>query len=157
LFGELMYTAANLHGALPHWFELEGVTPLFAGSQLLEDGGTFVGQLVYVLIDALMNSIVGLTVLVILRKLLRINSVAMFLFVIMGVFIKLVGENLPVELVSRVIYSVLAVFCLVRIGLLSYAFAFLTMTWLVYSPVTWDISRWYAGRGAATVFVVLAM
>ena len=157
LFGVLMYTAANLHVALPHWFALEGVTPLFAGSQPLEDGWTFVGQLVYLLIGALMNSIGGLTALVILRKLIRNKSVAILLFALMGVFMTLVGENLPVELVSRVLYSVLAVFCLVRIGLLSYVFAFLTMTWFVYSPVTWDISRWYAGRGAATVFVVLAM
>jgi len=157
LFGVLMLTAATLYETLPHWFSVKGVTPIFIGSPPLEEGLTFAGHLFDRLIDTFMYSIGGLTFLVILWRLTRSKAVAITVFGLAGIFIHLLGENLPLEFVSQLVRSVLVIVCLTRFGLLSLVFAVCTLNTLLYSPVTWDISRWYAGRGAAAVLVVLAL
>jgi serine/threonine-protein kinase len=157
LFGVLMLTAATLYEALPHWFSVKGVTPIFIGSPPIEEGLTFVGYLFNWLIDTLMYSIGGLTLLVILWRLTRSKAVAITVFCLVGIFIHLIGENLPVEFVSQLVRSVLVIVCLTRFGLLSLVFAVCTFNTLLYSPVTWDITRWYAGRGAVALLFVLAL
>ena len=157
LFGILMLIAATLYEALPHWFSVKSVTPIFIGSPPIEEGLTFVGYLFNWLIDTLMYSIGGLTFLVILSRLTRSKVVAITVFGLVGILIHLHGENLPIEFASELVRSVLVIVCLTRFGLLSLAFALCTFNTLLYSPITWDLSRWYAGRGAAAVLVVMAL
>jgi serine/threonine-protein kinase len=157
LFGVLTLTAATLPKALPHWLAIKGVTPIFIGSPPLEDGLTFVGFLISNLINILMDSVGSLTVLVILWRLTRSKTVAIIVFGLLVMSTYLIGENLPVEFASQLVRLVLVIVCLTRFGLLSLAFALCTFNTLLYSPVTWDLSRWYAGRGATGLLVVLAL
>jgi serine/threonine-protein kinase len=157
LFGVLALTAATLPKALPHWLAIKGINPIFTGSPPLEDNLTFVGLLILNSIDVIMNSVGFLTVLVILWRLTRSKTAAIIVLGFLGISIHLIGENLPVEFASQLVRSVLVIICLTRFGLLSLAFALWSFDTLLYSPVTWDISRWYAGRGAAAMLVVLAL
>ena len=157
LFGVLALTAATLPKALPHWLAIKGINPIFTGSPPLEDNLTFVGLLISNSIDVIMNSVGFLTVLVILWRLTRSKTAAIIVLGFLGISIHLIGENLPVEFASQLVRSVLVIICLTRFGLLSLAFALWSFDTLLYSPVTWEISRWYAGRGAAAMLVVLAL
>jgi hypothetical protein len=97
-----------------------------------------------------------LFVLFLLRALLRKEWVAAVAWVLLfTIFFPLSPD--PVGLVGALIFSSLAVFVMIRYGLLALVANFMVVSILQNSPLTTQVSSWYAGISLAGILLIAAM
>jgi hypothetical protein len=76
-----------------------------------------------------------------------------FLFILLNVS----GENLAIEIPFAVLMATILVFVVLRFGLVAVAVAGVVSSLLRLSPITFDFSRWYAGRSLFALAVVFGI
>ena len=96
----------------------------------------------------------ALFVLFLLRILLRKQWAAA---VAWAVLFTVLGSNDPTGWVSASIFSCLAVFVMIRFGLLALAVNFIVFNILQHFPLTTQGSAWYAGIGLTGILLIAAM
>jgi hypothetical protein len=97
-----------------------------------------------------------LFVLFLLRALLRKGWVAAVAWVLLfTIFFPLTPD--PVGLVGALIFSSLAVFVMIRFGLLALVANFMVVSILQNSPLTTQMSSWYAGISLTGILLMSAM
>ena len=110
------------------------------------------------LATALGIPLVILFVLFLLRALLRQEWAAAVAFVLFFTVFGVAGSpSAPVALVTRLIINGLAVFMLIRFGLLALVAAFVFGEFLEFFPLTTQGSAWYAGISLAGILLMAAM
>jgi hypothetical protein len=99
-----------------------------------------------------------LFVLFLLRALLRKEAVAAFAFVLLFTVLFSAGSQFdPVVLVTQLVFWVLAVFLLMRFGLLAWAVQGIFDNLLEQYPLTTHGSAWYAGISLAAILLMAAI
>jgi hypothetical protein len=96
----------------------------------------------------------ALFVLFLLRVLLRKEWAAA---VAWAVLFTLLASTDPTGLVSAAIFSCLAVFVMIRFGLLALVFNFIVFNIMQRFPLTTQGSAWYAGIGLTGILLIVAM
>jgi hypothetical protein len=102
--------------------------------------------------------VVGLSavfVLLLLRLLLRREWLAVSGFVLLtSVAFMIASEHWWITLASNAVLNALFTLLLMRAGLLATVVAFYVSGLFIVFPVTWELSRWYAGGGVAALLVL---
>jgi hypothetical protein len=110
------------------------------------------------LIGAPIFWLAALFVLVLLRALLRKEWAAAVAWVLLfSVFSTARSEFVPVDLVGTLIFFALAVFCLIRFGLLTLVTNYVLYGVLQTFPLTTQRSAWYAGISLAGIMLMAAI
>jgi hypothetical protein len=111
------------------------------------------------LFGALFVSLAFLFVLFLLRALLRKEWAAAVVWVLLFTIIEAAGRpsSPPVVLVTWLIGNSLAVFLLIRFGLLAFVASQFFNNLLSNFPLTTQISSWYAGLSLAGILLMAAM
>jgi serine/threonine-protein kinase len=135
--------------ALPYFFDIAGRAPMNSFEFTLTLRGPrhllsalFDFQVKSVLDAMAVLSILFLAHLVVRRKWAAVLATGLVLTPAWGG-----GESLSFGLAVGVILSTLWLVALLRFGTVAFAFAHLFELMLVLSPLTLDLSRWYAGHG----------
>ena len=155
-FGMLCSILGLLSGALPAWFPIKGVTPSFE-SDAFGGIGAYVAQVFIMVSDAMLVSVISLTIVFLVWKLFRSKTVGLFAAGCLFAVISFQPENIWVGLVVGVLLGSIIVLCLSRTGLLGLIAASYTWFTLGTGSLTTDFSRWYAPRGVAAMLVVIAI
>jgi len=145
-----------LANALPHWFHFPGETPMSVPTATLGTAPDALSSLLSLVLSAVVSSLIVLTVLFLVQVLVRIEWLSVALT---GGFIVLQGlgtENFKLEFPMAVIGAAIVIFALVRFGVLALLFTQFFANLILSMPFTWEFSRWYAGRGAVAVLLMIA-
>jgi len=154
--GSLMAWAVIVDSAIPHWFDFPGETPLSMVSASIGPPPEALAGLLSILLSAVVSALIVLTVLFLLRVLVRIEWLSV---VLTGVFILLTSlgtENFKLELPAALVTAAIVVFILLRFGILALLFAYVFSDLILAAPFTFDFSRWYAARGAFVLVLIVA-
>jgi hypothetical protein len=143
--------------ATPAIFASGGETPLFFESQSLIGIRGVAGGIAGISIDVLMFSLASATLLFLGNLLLRKRPLAVSLVWVFWFTVKVGRENPIFEVPAGALIATLAVLALLRFGLLGIAAFVAVDGLLVATPITTDLSAWYAGYGACFGLVVLAI
>jgi len=144
--------------ALPNWFPLPGMTPLPPSYHLLLGPAMAAADILHTISFGPLNGLGFMTLysfgLVVFR---RRGLAAGFL----GLFVILVSiassaENYAVFLPATIAATVVFVFVALRFGVLAVTVILVVFPFLVSTPFTLTLSRWYAGRGFVIAAVILA-
>jgi hypothetical protein len=121
----------------------------------LASPGTFGSLFTFGLVIGLLNAIIGMAYLVIFRLIVRRTSVAAALLTLFTV--PLFADVLsPVNVAFGIIYSVLGLIVLLRIGLVAQVAAQMVMHSLTWMPLTLDGDAWYFGWSLPVLLAVAA-
>jgi hypothetical protein len=143
--------------ATPAIFASGGETPLYFEPQALLGIRGVAGAIAGISIDVLMISLASATLLFLGSLLMRKRSIAVSLVWFFWFAVKVGRENPILEVPAGALIATLAVLALVRFGLLGMAAFVAADGLLVATPITTDLSAWYAGYGACFALVVLAL
>ncbi len=109
------------------------------------------GQAVFVGLSAVF-------VMLLLRLLLRRQWLAVSGFVLLNaVAVTIASEHWVITLASSAVLSAGFALLLMRVGLLAAVVAFYVSGLFIVFPVTWELSRWYAGAGVSALLVVAGL
>jgi serine/threonine-protein kinase len=158
VIGCASYLILALVNAAPAFVASGGQTPIFfLAARLFGIRGVVFG-IADSLVDTIMGTLHMAAILFVATLLLRRRSLAI---VLLGVYIFLLRtsgrENPVLEVPAGALAAGLALYALIRFGLVGIAALSLSMNLLASSPLTLDFSAWYAGNGAAFVLVLLAL
>jgi hypothetical protein len=104
-----------------------------------------------------MYAIGSLAVVFVVAKLTRSKATALAIAALFSVGPSLFGENIWIEVLVALVISILWLTCMMRVGLLSICVALFVVYVMSNGLVTFDLSRWYAWRGAVEFLIVLAI
>jgi hypothetical protein len=143
---------------VPSWLGYPPPQP-YSGPQWQFLGArTMISDLSFNLGPVLLVPLAILFVLFLLRALLRKEWVAAAAFVLLFTVMFAAGNQFdPVVLVTSLVFWVLAVFLLIRFGLLAFAVQGLFDILLEGYPLTTQGSAWYAGISLAAILLMAAM
>jgi serine/threonine-protein kinase len=152
--------AVILHSsnALPAWIDAPGMTPVPPSELIMrgtrEAAGFFIGRQNDAVFAAVGIMFLFFLASSIFRRRKWLGAIPLgFLFSLLNVG----GENLAIEIPFAVLIATIFVFVVLRFGLLAVAVAGLVGTVLRLSPITLDLSRWYAARSLFALAVVVAI
>jgi hypothetical protein len=105
--------------------------------------------------------VVGLTavlVMLLLRMLVRRQWLAVCGFVLLGsVSVAMASEHWWITLTTNAALNAFFALLLLRFGLLTAVVAFYVSGLFIVFPVTWELSRWYAGAGVSALLVLAVL
>jgi hypothetical protein len=101
------------------------------------------------------SALIVLTVLFLLRVLVRIEWLSVALTGLFIVLSGLGGENFKLEFPLALLNAAIVVFVLVRFGVLALLFAQFFSNLILTVPFTWDFGRWYATRGVLPILLII--
>jgi serine/threonine-protein kinase len=156
LFGVGMLIANFTRIALPDWFPVGVIAVGWQGGQSWREAPAFFGELASNIL-ALMYAIGSLAVVFVVAKLTRSKATALAIAALFSVGPSLFGENIWIEVLVALVISILWLTCMMRVGLLSICVALFVVYVMSNGLVTFDLSRWYAWRGAVEFLIVLAI
>ena len=116
---------------------------------------TFGSLLIFAICIALLNSLIGMAFLVALRLITRRTSIAATLLVMFTVPVFAAALS-PVDIVFGIIFTVLGLAVLFRIGLLAHVAAQMVMHSLTWLPLTLDGDAWYFDRSVLVLLAIAA-
>ena len=154
LFGAAAAFLVQLQTALPYWFAIRSVTPVFNYSHGLT---YYVGDLIAGIIDPTLNAFGSLTVLFIALKIFRSKGISVLIVGIIWVLFSLQTENPWALLPLSILIAVLMLTCTLRNGVLGLIVALYMRDFIRSHPFTSDFSRWYAPYGVTTLLIALAI
>lgn len=150
LIGLLVGGAAAivLHAAngLTAWTNVSGMTPVPAAQRSLAAPSSLAGVALFLSGLSVVQALAIMSLLILSLVLLRRKWLAVGLSGLVLTLLNLSGENLAVEVPMSLLIAILTLFVASRIGLLALAFCFFGSHLLAAFPLTFDVSRWYAGR-----------
>ena len=156
LGGALLGMGEVLANALPHWFHFPGETPMSVPTATLGTAPDALSSLLSLVLSAVVSSLIVLTVLFLVQVLVRIEWLSVALTGGFIVLQELGTENFKLEFPMAVIGAAIVIFALVRFGVLALLFTQFFANLILSMPFTWEFSRWYAGRGAVAVLLMIA-
>jgi hypothetical protein len=157
--GAATATLVHVSNALPAWFDVAGMTPV-PPSDFFMKGSREAASFLFFQLGDMAFSAVGIMSLFFLSTLiLRRKWLAAVALGFLNVVIALSGENLYLEVPFSVLQAAVLVFLVLRFGLLAVAVAGFVGVFLQVSPITLDLSQWYAGRSffPLALFVGIAL
>lgn len=158
LIGAGMAIAIHITNGLPAWFRVPGQTPInFEPLALGPPQQVVVLLFAQMLAGGIFPALALMFSLLLTRRLLRRQWLAVVTTGLLVVAINLGSENFSVELPLAVVVAVLSVFTLLRFGILALAVVNACSSILVAFPLTLDFSRWYAGRTLFALAAILGM
>ena len=101
------------------------------------------------------TALIGMALLVIVRLLVRRTSIAATLMVMFAVPLFAAALS-PVDVAFGIVFTVLGLIVLLRIGLLAHVAALMVMHSLTWLPLTLDGDAWYFGRSLVVLLAVAA-
>jgi len=156
LFGVGMLIANFTRIALPDWFPVGVIAVGWQGGQSWREAPVFFGNVASNIL-ALMYAIGSLAVIFVVAKITRSKAAALAVAALFCVGPSLFGENIWIEVLVALTIAILWLTCMMRVGLLSICVALFVVYVMSDGLVTFDLSRWYAWRGAVELLVVLAI
>ncbi|MGA7462148.1 MAG: serine/threonine-protein kinase [Candidatus Korobacteraceae bacterium] len=162
LAGCLLCATTTLVGRLlwfvPKWVGYPPARPFGSSVWQYLDARTIIANISDLLIGAPIFWLAALFVLVLLRASLRKEWAAAIAWVLLfSVFSTARSEFVPVDLVGTLIFFALAVFCLIRFGLLTLVTNYVLYGVLQTFPLTTQGSAWYAGISLAGIMLMAAI
>jgi hypothetical protein len=157
LIGAAMAALAHLSNALPAWFDAPGMTPIPPDETMMrgarEAASFFVTQLGDMAFSALgMMSFFFLSALILRKKWLAAIALGL-----LSIVASLSGENFVIEIPFAILQTAVLVFAVLRFGLVVVAVANFANALLATTPITLDLSQWYAGRSFFTLMILSAI
>src|SRR5689334_1773936 len=156
LFGVGMLIANFTRIALPDWFPVGVVAVGWQGGQSWREAPVFFGNVASSIL-ALMYAIGSLAVVFVVAKITRSKAAALAVAALFSVGPSLFGENIWIEVLVALAIAILWLTCMMRVGLLSICVALFVVYVMSDGLATFDLTRWYAWRGAAELLIVLAI
>jgi hypothetical protein len=155
-FGALASAIAQFANALPSWFSIKAVTPVFVPDALREIS-VYVGHFGLQAGYALINSLGSLAIVFVAWKLFRSKTAAMIAICLFWTMIFLVPENALGELPFSILIALVFLVSLIRAGLLGLIVVIFTNQALNSGCLTTDFGRWYAPRALANLLLLFAI
>ena len=153
--GALLALALFIDNAIPHWFNFPGETPISLASSALGPPRMVLSMIVSIILSSVVSSLSVLTVLFLVRVLVRNEWVSIAITFVFLVLQGLGGENFKLEFPLALLSAGIVVFMLVRFGMLALFFAQFFVNLILATPFTLDFGRWYAGRGLILVLLMV--
>jgi serine/threonine-protein kinase len=153
-------TALGIHiaNALPYWHDIPGETTIPTNPATLSSLRDAVGFLLATLLaNGIFPAFAAMFTFFLVRLLLRNYWLSVAVTWMVFLLINLGGENFAVEMPIVILSTALALFALVRLGILAFAVAILVQNLWVNWPVTVDFSRWYSTHSLFTFAILLAL
>jgi hypothetical protein len=152
-----MAALTHLSNALPAWFDAPGMTPIPPDETMMrgarEAASFFVTQLGEMAFSALaMMSFFFLSALILRKKWLAAIALGL-----LSIVASLSGENFVIEIPFAILQTAVLVFAVLRFGLVVVAVANFANALLATTPITLDLSQWYAGRSFFTLMMLSAI
>ena len=159
LFGAFYIALVRLGWFVPSWFGYAPVQPYEGPQWQFLGARTIIAAISGGLSGALFISLMFLFVLFLLRALLRKEWGAAVVWVLLFTIFEAAGNGSspPVVLVTWLIGNSLAVFLLIRFGLLAFVASQFFNDLLSNFPLTTQISSWYVGLSLAGILLMAAM
>jgi serine/threonine-protein kinase len=159
LFGAFSIALVRLGWFVPSRFGYPPVQPYEGPDWQFLGARTIIAAISNNLIGALFISLAFLFVLFLLRALLRKEWAAAVVWVLLFMIFEAAGTRSfpPVVLVTWLIGNSLAVFLLIRFGLLAFVASQFFSLLLSNFPLTTQMSSWYAGLSLAGILLIAAM
>jgi hypothetical protein len=159
LFGTLLAVILTLLQTLSFFSKVwVGAKPWYFPCHpwVLDCPGSLIGLAMFGQLQAILLAFFGLLALVILRWLLRNNSVAFVVAVVLCTGLFGGWKALPVDWLIVALMIALLYGCLVLFGFLATVVAIFGL-WLTSFPLTLDFSAWYASHGLFAIGLLVAM
>jgi len=158
LLGAFSVALARIGWFVPSWLGSPPIQPYGGPQSEFLGGGAIASQVVGSVTPSIGVGLAYLFVLFLLRVLLRKQWAAAGAFVLIFVAAQALGSEAPVVFAVRgVIIHGLAVFLLIRFGVLAIMAYLLFGVFLGNFPLTTDMSAWYASIGLAGMLLMAAM
>jgi predicted Ser/Thr protein kinase len=157
LIGASVMLLLEVECALPTWLDFPGMLPIPPSRATLLSAAGAASRFFTLAYLTPLNALGLLTLLVLSLVLLRRRWLAIALTGLLLVVISLSGENFAVELSGAIAMTALLLFAAVRFGVLAFTVTLFVFGLLATAPLTLDLSRWYAPRGAFFVVLILAL
>jgi hypothetical protein len=158
LFSAFTTALSRLGWFFPAWLGFPPTQPLSGPQWQLLGVHTIIADIAITWSAALGAPLAILFVLFLLRALLRKEWAAAVAFVLFFTVFGAAGSpSAPVALVTGLIVNGLAVFMLIRCGLLALVAAFVFGEFLEFFPLTTQGSSWYAGISLAGILLMATM
>ncbi len=142
--------------AAPFFLPVRGETPYFEPATL-ESTPAFLGDTLQKLNDSLTNSIGALSMMFLMGKLTRRKWIAATTAGLFWTVLNISGYNYSLEVPVALVSGAIAAYAIGRLGLLATFSMFASIFVLWSTPFSLDFGRWYAGRGACVLLVVVGM
>jgi hypothetical protein len=163
VLGVVLALIADLYHLVPRWLGLPAANPIGFNVPVLElvslrglryAASMIPGALCWVVLFVML----GITFLLLLRIVLRRAWPAWTLWMLLGVILFSPRSGPPLrDMTVMVLVWGIGLFMLVRFGILCVLAANFFSSLLSSSPLTWDLSRWYAGSTMVTLAAVAAL
>jgi len=141
----------------PAFFESGGQTPIYFDQAALAGiravGGNAAGRLV----DPIMNTVMGLAIVLLGTLLLRRKALGVGLLWIVVVTSSGGRENAVLEVPAAALLATLVIVALLRFGVVGLTAFYMAQAMLMSVPLTLDPSAWYAPYGYFFILIVLAV
>jgi hypothetical protein len=121
----------------------------------LASPATFGSLFVFGLTIGLLTALIGMALLVIVRLVVRRTSIAATLLVMFAVPLFAAALS-PVDVTFGIVFTVLGLTVLLRIGLLAHVAALMVMHSLTWMPLTLDADAWYFGWSLLVLLAIAA-
>ena len=121
----------------------------------LASPATFGSLFIFGIVIGLLIALIGMALFVIVRLIVRRTSIAATLVVMVTVPLFAAGLS-PVDVAFGVIFAVLGLTVLLRIGLLAHVAALMVMHSLTWMPLTLDGDAWYFGWSLLVLLAIVA-
>jgi hypothetical protein len=143
---------------LPNWIPLSGMTPQGPAPELLLGPASSISWVLELLSGGPLNGLGFMTLfafgLVVLR---RRWLTAGFLVLLATLLFVGDAENYALTVPAAIVMAMVFVLVALRSGLLAVAVILVVLPILVVSPLTLDLSRWYAGRGFVLIGAIVGL
>jgi serine/threonine-protein kinase len=161
LVGTLVGLAVSILGHVlnlaPSWFGKPQLSPIVNWLSPLTSSRHLIYAIVRQVRDSVMVALAVPLCLLLLRVILRRQVLAVIALGLLLIGLGVRGENLAVDLVGGVLFTVLFLGLLLRFGLLAVAGALYVNNVVDFVPMTLDPSLWWAGRSFLVFGVLLAL
>ncbi|HEY6388801.1 MAG TPA: hypothetical protein VIX91_24260, partial [Candidatus Acidoferrum sp.] len=156
LFGLLLTCLGFVRHAAPAWLLSAAPIPS-VGTQFAGSLPAFVGQILVRCSGNIMNSIGSIAILFLGWKLTRNRIVSASILAAFWSVVSLTGTNHIVDIPVALSLGILLTLCLVRAGYFPLIVALVVYGVANAFPLTLDFDRWYAGRSAFMLLLLLGL
>lgn len=157
LCGSVIDLGTYISNSLPTWFSLPGETTIPSAPQALGPPQVVLGFVLGILLGAILQTFAITFGLFLARAFLRNYWLSVVVTGAILLLTNLGGENFLLETPFAILTTVVMMFALLRLGILALAVAIFTATLLEFSPITFNLSNWYAPHSFFTFAVLLGL
>lgn len=158
LLGSAVALGVHISNSFPFWHDTPGQTAIPSSPLALGSAREALGFLLATLLDHGIFPAFAVTfIFFFVRLLLRSLWLSVAVTGVLILTLNLGGENFGVEMPSVVLMTVLAMFALVRLGLLALAVGGFIANLLTSYPIAVDFSQWYSAQSLFMFAVILAL